>query len=277
MSEDKLLSDLGDLARQDHEAENARFDERWDRLAAGTLSAEEDAELRALAAASPEAREAYEAFRPLSAEFQARVVSAAAAELTPPSARTAPQSEPRETRSRLLPFRRATARAGVWLGSAAALAAGLFFLLRPGMLPLPGYDPPELTGGTQVLRGGEPIPSNVFLPGSLLTLEVRPRQQVAGWIEARAFFGPAAAGGGKILPLPPGPEVAQSGVVRLQGRIGEEIRLPTGTWRIWIVVARPGKVPSAGDLTAALRRGKNRDDGWMAISADVRIDEHGPP
>jgi RNA polymerase sigma factor (sigma-70 family) len=51
-------------------------DERWDRLAAGTLSAEEEEELRALADSSPEAREAYKAFKPLGADFQARVVSA---------------------------------------------------------------------------------------------------------------------------------------------------------------------------------------------------------
>jgi RNA polymerase sigma-70 factor (ECF subfamily) len=51
-------------------------------LAAGTLTAEEDAELRALAVSSPEAREAYEAFRPLGATFQARVVSAINAQRT---------------------------------------------------------------------------------------------------------------------------------------------------------------------------------------------------
>ena len=75
------MSELGALARREGEAESL-LDERWDRLAAGTLTAEEDAELRALAASSPEAREAYEAFRPLGAAFQARVVSAINAERT---------------------------------------------------------------------------------------------------------------------------------------------------------------------------------------------------
>src|SRR5436853_7125100 len=71
-----LLKELGDLARREKEAEKAHLDERWDRLAAGTLTAEEGAELKALAASSPEAREAYAAFRPPGADFQARVVSA---------------------------------------------------------------------------------------------------------------------------------------------------------------------------------------------------------
>src|SRR5581483_237467 len=76
MNKDQLLGELGGLARQEREAEKARLDERWDRLAAGTLTPEEEAELKALAANSPEARETYEAFRPLGADFQARVVSA---------------------------------------------------------------------------------------------------------------------------------------------------------------------------------------------------------
>src|SRR6478672_6542682 len=71
---DRLLRELGDLARSEAEAEKARFDDRWDRLAAGTLTAEEEAELKALADSSPEYQKAYEAFSPLGAEFQARVV-----------------------------------------------------------------------------------------------------------------------------------------------------------------------------------------------------------
>jgi RNA polymerase sigma-70 factor (ECF subfamily) len=81
MNNDSILSELGALARREREAESP-LDERWDRLAAGTLTAEEDAELRALAASSAEAREAYEAFRPLGADFQARVVRAINAERT---------------------------------------------------------------------------------------------------------------------------------------------------------------------------------------------------
>src|SRR5437764_11291310 len=104
--EDQLLKELGALARREEEAEKSRLDERWDRLAAGTLTAEEDAELKALAASSPEAREAYEAFRPLGADFQARVVSAIQTE----RAADAPRPEPPETRSRVLPFRRAVRR-----------------------------------------------------------------------------------------------------------------------------------------------------------------------
>src|SRR5215218_2805744 len=101
MSEDRLLRELGHRAREEEEAAKARFNERWDRLAAGTLTAEEEAELLALAETFPEDREAYEAFRPLGADFQARVVEAATAELPKP-------------KSTLLPFRPA-ARIGGWV------------------------------------------------------------------------------------------------------------------------------------------------------------------
>ena len=49
MSEDELLRNLGHVAREQAGRERLFLDERWDRLAAGTLSAEEDAELRRLA------------------------------------------------------------------------------------------------------------------------------------------------------------------------------------------------------------------------------------
>lgn len=81
MTEDLILRELGYLATEESEAEKARLDERWDRLAAGALTPEEDAELRALAESSPEAHEIYEAFRPLGAKFQARVVNKISREL----------------------------------------------------------------------------------------------------------------------------------------------------------------------------------------------------
>src|SRR5215831_10074605 len=125
MSDDRLLRELGHLAREEKEAEQARLDERWDRLADGTLSPEEDAELRALAAASPEAREAYEAFRPLGAAFQARLVDELA---------TAVPAATKTPAGRLLNFRRALSRNSVRFGAVAAAvaAACLFLVLRPG-------------------------------------------------------------------------------------------------------------------------------------------------
>jgi hypothetical protein len=275
MTEDRLLNDLGDLARREEEAERAGLDERWDRLAAGTLTAEEEAELRALAASSPAAREAYEAFRPLGADFQARVVGAIKTE----------QPEPRkpahtESRSRFRSFRRDPGRLEVWLGAAAAVAAVLVFLVRglTALPPLPVYTA-DLEGGTQAFRG-EPASSSdpqVFVPDSLLTLEVRPQQPVEGPVEVRGFLAPAA-GAGEIVPWQPetGFEVA-GGSVRLRGTVGREIQLPPGTWRLWIVVGRPGEVPGESEIVDALLSGRTRQEDWQAISADLRVADRASP
>src|SRR6187401_2055610 len=119
MSEDELLHTLGNLAR---------YDERWDRLAAGTLTPEEDAELRALAATDADAREAHEAFRPLGAEFLARIQESIAAPAVAKPANAA-------SSAKVLPFGRRAGKIGCLIAAAAAIAAMLTFFVRPPALP----------------------------------------------------------------------------------------------------------------------------------------------
>jgi hypothetical protein len=266
MSEDYLLSELGHLARDENEAEKARLDERWDRLAAGTLTPEEDAELRALAASSPEAREAYAAFRPLGAEFQARVTGEIAAELATPAAP--------EPRPRVLPFRRPTFRIAGWLTAAAAAAAGLVLLLRgpAAMPPLPVYTA-ELSGGVKTFRGEE-VPSTnppIFIPGSTLTFLARPEHSVKGQVEARFFL--SHTGRGDLSPWQPetGLEMA-NGAVRFRGTLGREIHLQPGTWTIWVVACRSGEVPPASVIESELRAGSFRHAACRAASKDLRVE-----
>jgi hypothetical protein len=255
MNEDRLLGELGDLARQEGEAEKARFDERWDRLAAGTLSPEEEAELKALAESSPEMREAYEAFRPLGADFQARMVSAINAE-----------------RHRVLPFRRIVRRIEVWVGAAAAAAASLFFLVRgPALPPLPLYAFDQLNGN-QTVRGSQPGPASgmpVFEPDSPLTFVVRPPHPVTTPVAAKSFL----AQGAELLAWQPG-KAGAGGTFRFEGRLS---RLPPGEWKVWVVVGRPDRLPSASELQAELRAGRPRTKDWQAISTDLRIGARASP
>src|ERR1700726_2318510 len=274
MSEDPLLRELGRLAQEENEAEAARRDERWDRLAAGTLGVEEEAALRALAATSPAAREAYEAFRPLGADFQARVVGALESELR----RTASGVETREPRSRLLPFRPRTWRFAGSLAAAAVAALGLLLVVRgpATMPPLPLYGA-QLSGGIQTLRGG-PGPATgpqLFAPGSRLSLVVGPEHAIAGEVEARALL----ARGAEIVPwqLAPRFDISAQGAVRLQGTIGKDIRLPPGPSRLWIVVGLRGKIPPAGELVTALRAGRTGNRHWQAVSADLSVVDRPPP
>jgi hypothetical protein len=281
MTEDKLLNELGDLARREEEAERAVLDERWDRLAAGTLSAEEDAELRALAETSPEAREAYEAFRPLGGDFQARVTEKITAELArgpaPEPVESAP--EPEKPPARVLLFPRGAFRPLAWIGSAAAAAVLSFLFLRAPAAPLPVYTA-ALEGGVQAMRGTEPGPAGglpVYYPNSSLTLRafpVKSAQDPAAALEARAFFG--RRGSGDLRPLGAKPEI-ESGAVRFRGRLGREIQIPPGLWRLWIVVGRRGEIPPADELAAALHAGRSRGDGWQAMSEDLRVDERAAP
>jgi hypothetical protein len=256
---DRMLRELGELARQDDEADQARFDERWDRLAAGTLTAEEQAELEALAASSPESGEAYEAFRPLGADFQARMVAKARAELA-----DAPEKEAVEPPVSVLPFRRIVRRVEVWLGGAAAVAASLFFLVhRPTPLaPLPVYsaDPPEIQSE---YRG---VGSATAAPGSQVTLKVRPRTAVEGDLDLRSFL---SCAGSELRPWPTQPllEKSERGIVTLRGRLAKELR--PGACEIWIVIARPGKLPE--DLPTELRAGRTGSAAWQAVSTTLEI------
>jgi hypothetical protein len=266
MMNDRLLRELGDLARKEAEAEQARLDERWDRLAAGTLTAEEETELRALATSSPEAGEAYAAFKPLGAEFQARVASA----INSQRASEAPASEPREERPRVLPFRRLARRMEVWIGAAAAVAAGAFFLVRGPALPVPFAYEARFNAGDQTLRGGEPGPANgipTFSSGSRLELNVAPLHPIPGPVEAQAFLS-SSTGEEDLKPWKPESpfQIAEKGgAVRLVGTLGQDLQLPSGDWTVWIVVARPRKTPGAGEIQARLRSGRSPHEPWRSV------------
>lgn len=254
MNEDRLLRELGDLAREEERANRARLDERWDRLAAGTLTPEEEAELRALAETSPEAREAWEAFRPLGPEFQARMVEKIAAEL------------PKERRARLLPFRPAV-RIGGWVTAAAAAAAVLVMLLRPGV-PLPEYTIASVAGGFSEIRGEQP---RDFAPGDRIEVRLRPAQESRpGRLEGRLFL----LRDRELRSLETGIETYPGGAVSLKGALGPD--LDRGTWTLWAVVGRPGDLPDPGVLQSLAARDEARREDWHAVSTDIRIRPRGP-
>lgn len=264
MSDDRWLRDLAQVNREREVEERSHLDERWDRLSAGELTPEEEAELMALAETSEEAREAYEAFRPLGPDFQARVVSAIQAQ---------------EPKARVLPFRRAVARYGGWMSAAVAAAAALFLVVRDPASPppLPAFNA-NLSGGAREYRGAtEPSSGTpVFVAGSLLTLEVSPQQPVTGPLEAHAFL----ARGADIVRWEPEPhlDVSPQGAVRLRGTLGQEIRLEPGEWKIWIVIGRRGRLPSADEIAAELRAGRTRHTDWQAtVSEDLRITDRASP
>lgn len=246
MSEDRLLRELGRLAREEEGAEKARLDERWDRLTAGTLTAGQEAELRALAEASPEGREAWEAFWPLGPEFQARVVEQIQAEL--------PKT------GRILPFR----RMGAWIAAAAAAAVLAVVLLRPAA-PLPDYGI-SVSGGSSQMRSG---PAASFAPGDRIQVVLNPVTETRGDLEARLFL----LQGDDLRQLETQSEEAvPAGAFKIQGRLDPDLR--PGLWTLWAVVGRPGDLPDPKELR--FHKGRSRDEDWIAVSTGVRIRPRGP-
>lgn len=276
--DDMWLRDLARVAKEEEDAGQARLDERWDRLSAGELSPGEEAELRALAAASEEGREAYEAFRPLGPEFQAGVVRALQAQIpqlpagSPAESRATPSAVPEnaavEKPARVLPFRGRAARLGGWLAAAAAVAATLFLLRAPATLPpLPGYGPPELSGGVQEMRGEEEG-SRTFSAGSPFEVILRPETAVPGEVAVRFFL----ARGAELSPWPvPGAAISPDGVVSIAGTLGHEIQIPPGDWTLRAVVGRPGKLPDAAGLRAHIAQGGARAPDWVVLSTDFKV------
>lgn len=268
MSEDFLLRELGQLANEERERAQARFDERWDRLAAGTLTAEEEAELRALAEASPEAREAFEAFRPLGEDFQRRLAGRLAAEIE----HGAPREEPR---ARILWFPR-WRRAASWASAAAAAAAALFLLLhQPGpgtMPPVPTYLA-EVSGGTRTFRGEE-APStgpHVFEPGDRFQVVLRPGTQTAGeGLEALCFV----LRSGALRRLEAEVQIDPGGAVKIEGSIGRDLQ--PGDWTLWAVVGRQGELPDPGDPRLLAARAEVRESNWVALPTEIRIHSRSP-
>lgn len=241
--EDRLLSELADLARQ-----RDGLDERWDRLAAGTLAAEEEAELRALAETSPEAREAWEAFRPLGPEFQARVVDKIAAG---------------QRAWWVFPFSPA-----VWFRGlvTAAAAAAVLLLVVPPDAPLPDYQIASVKGGSSETRGEQP---RDFAPGDRIQAVLRPETASRTRVEAQLFL----LRDGELRPLEAQSETA-GGSVKMNGKLDRDLQ--PGTWTLWAVVGRPGELPDPAELQSLAARSQARGEDWRAVRTEIRIRPRAP-
>ncbi len=259
MNEDDLLQTLGNLAR---------FDERWDRLAAGTLTPEEDAALRALAATDTEARAAYEAFRPLGPEFVARI--AAAIEKPAPPATAPPVAPPTGAPpATLLPFPRRTLGFAGWSAAAAAIAALLIVFVRAP--PLPEYSPAEISGGTRTSRGAA-TDTAALLPGDRFAVALRPQTEVprGATLEAEAFL----QAGGELRRVAIESRFDASGSVKVDGTLDRD--LPPGDCILWLIVGRPGAAPSAQDLPSLLAAAPARGRAWVAVPVRLRVEPRAP-
>ncbi|HWM91834.1 MAG TPA: hypothetical protein VN493_13800 [Thermoanaerobaculia bacterium] len=246
------------MNREKEAEERNRLDERWDRLSSGNLSSEEAAELRAMAEASEEVREAYEAFRPLGPEFHAGVMRAIREQALAEGAESAAPKPP----VKLLPF--PVFRFAGW---SAAAAAVLVLFLRPPV-PLPDYSM-KVSGGSSAMRGEPEEMVTDFAPGDRFQVNFIPKTAASGGkrLEALSFLSQGHEP--RRLAVRSELDPGGGGAVRIKGSLDHDLR--PGTWTLWAVVGRPGKLPDPADLAPLTAKSQVRQRDWVAIPQEIRI------
>lgn len=241
---DRWFEELVQVAKDEEARGRQTLDDRWDRLAAGTLDAEETATLAAEAEQSEEGRAAWAAFQPLGPAFQASLVAKIQAQQA---------GAARETSAKVLPFRGGVA---AWAG-AGLLAAGLaaFALLRPFLNPaLPEYafSPSAGQRGTEEIFVGQPA-----------TLSLQPLEASRGRVAVQcvliATSGPPRYWSGCETHLDRRPD----GTLRVALPAAATAELAPGTLRV--IVGRFDRFPSAAETAE-----RDPDGRWQAFSVIVQ-------
>lgn len=261
--DEALLADLSALAAGTYDD---GLDPRWDDLALGDLSAEDEATLRALAAEDPTAADALEAFAPFDdserADFAAVAMAALDAGGDVADAKPTASAEPAPTTPAdnvvQFPLRRAV----VWVGAGVALAAAaLVFVWRPAPEALPAYGV-TVRGGLAVTMAETPEGPPKLGPDERLTLVLTPAVPLQAEVEVRAFV----EVDGEPRPWSPPIERSAEGAVRIDGTaaslgLGD---FGVGQRRLHVIVGRSGSLP---DAPPSERRGA----GWQALAVDVDL------
>ena len=246
MDDNEFLSLLGKEARRQQKAEES-LDPRFDALAAGQLTAEEEKNLQKEAAESRDMLDDYEAFKPLGAEFRFNLVNRIHGELAAGKEDNVVKKQ-RSTR--------------LWLivAPAFALAASIALLLA---LPTNKPRSPlsytfEMKVGEQTYRGKNgPSPDTakpIFGTGSQIHIILRPKEASREDVGASLFF----EKDGTFIRLENGQQINSSGAVRFTAIIGETVFLEPGEWTVWAVVGRPGDLPDRDGLKEAVRAFQTR-------------------
>lgn len=287
MRQPTLEEQLSQAAREDASENLTQLDERWDRLAAGTLSEEEHDELRGLADASGAAHQAYQAFKPLGPAFQQNAVAAilarqrlekgeraTAAREAAPTPPSRPNARPgRELPVAVLaPARRQWALAGSFAATFVAVAA-IFFMLQAQRLDQDftlDVSPLSDWRGRSAQGAGEPSPGKktVFQPGDRPRITVTTDDET-GELEAKLFL---LEPGGRLTESRALPKIENGGAaVLFVPLIGGDLPLPVGPSKLVVVLARPGKFPTSAEIAAAAAAPPAHGKYWQVLVRDVEL------
>lgn len=281
-----LLDQLSQTARAEAQEDVNRLDQRWDRLAAGTLTEAENDELLGLADASGEAHEAYQAFKPLGPDFRRNVAAAILAQQEKEKEDSQPRSgaEDAPIRANLFEIPAGAAppsvappaprRRSLLFGafaSAASLVVGAFLVLMVD--PMSGFIREPLKAGA-ILRGNDPVgedfgrtPSfhNTNVVELIFKASVPPGKNTA----ARLYtFGADA----KLQLTSLRPAIDSDGSkVMFDPILGKDLILSPGRWELVVVISRPGKFPDDAALLEAVKSNGNAEKYWQVIVTPIEV------
>lgn len=250
--EDRLLSDLGELAREGEELRP---------LDAAERAAIADAVLARLAAGPPgeEAPVADTAPPPGSPATDTPALPAGA---------PANDAAPRAGAEKIVPLRPPARRprALVWLAFAAALAAGVWLLVRsPAPQALSSYSI-HTSGGDATHLGDAPQGEIRLAPGSRVTFRIEPDAPVDGALAVEAFL----VDGGRARPWD-APLLRRAGGALLMEGTREALfeGVADGRWEVVFFVARPESMPARAALAAIAEGGAEGAGGLQVLRARV--------
>jgi len=242
MNEEELLGLVGrSLADQPAGAELLE-DPRWERLAAGDLDDADRAELRRLAEEAHGDAALFEALQPLDEAAHGRMEALfGGAEAVEPEAAEPDSAEEAGAQVVAFPHKRRWPPFLLALPVLAA-AAGILLMLRPATYaPLPVYSL-ELEGGEQRVRSGGPAPAGgvaELTPETLVTLLLRPAEQVTGEVRLLAWLVRAGEGGeAAVVPIDLPARPHDGGTLVVEGTAGGLFGARQGDWTLALLVAR---------------------------------------
>jgi hypothetical protein len=274
MTDEELWKALARAAREEDET-----DARLRGLASGELTAEERAELEALARGDDEAAaDAFELYRPFEAaeidrivasvqgaargaagapatsarESGSRAAGSRAAGSRAAGSRAAGSGEPAaqsvySARMAVRPARR-TARTVAIFAAPLAAAAALVLLMRTRQVDLPAYDL-EIASSVQDTRAGGPsehVSEARLDRTAAFEMVVRPAERARTPIAARAALVHEQRAVAWDAPI----EISPEGAVRVRGAARALFGDARGVYEIVVVVARPEDLPSADEVAS---------------------------
>jgi hypothetical protein len=125
------------------------------------------------------------------------------------------------------------------------------------------------------MRGQQPEAAKVpaVAPGDRFQVVLRSKTQAsdAERLEAQGFL----SRGQDLRPLEIQSDFDPRGTVKMKGSIPRDLQ--PGTWTLWTVVGRRGKLPDLADLRRFSTRAQVRQEDWVALSKEIRIQNRDLP